>query len=355
MSSRMETIHAGAVLPSGRRIWHSVSDFLLRFGMLIAIFLLLIFFSLANPNFLSVSNFLDILRAVSILSIVAIGVTLTVIVNGFDASVGAVTGLAVMLATALMVIWRAQWWLAIGIALIAGVLVGLLNALLVVKLRIPDLLGTLGTLYFISGVQLAITKGDAVYRGMTNPWSADRTLTTGVIMPQFLWLGQGRLFASPGFEGVPVPVILMLVIAVVFHLFLNYTRFGRLFYATGGNAEATRLAGVNVNRYRALAYLISALLATVGGLVLAARIGTGAVGAGDPYLLDGVSATYFGFAVLAARRPNVFGTVLGAIFVGIMLNGLTMLNMPWYLQDVVKGVVLMISLGLSFYLSKRDS
>jgi len=108
-----------------------------------------------------------------------------------------------------------------------------------------------------------------------------------------------------------------------------------------------------VDRYRWVAYVLSALLATTGGLVLAARIGSGAVKAGDPYLLDGVAATFFGFAVLGARRPNVLGTALGAIFVGLMLNGLTMMNMPWYWQDVVKGLVLIVSLGLSFYVTRR--
>jgi simple sugar transport system permease protein len=103
-----------------------------------------------------------------------------------------------------------------------------------------------------------------------------------------------------------------------------------------------------------VAYVISALLATVGGLVLAARIGSGQIKSGDPYLMDAVAATFFGFAVLDARRPNVFGTVLGAIFVGLMLNGLTMMNMPWYFQDIIKGLVLMISLGLSFYLTRKD-
>lgn len=321
--------------------------------MILAIGLLIVFFAVVNRNFLTIGNMLDVLRAVSILAIVAIGLTVTVVVGGIDASVGATTGLAVMLSTALMVIWRAQWWLAILVSLAAGLLVGLLNAFLVIRLRIPDLLATLGTLYLVSGLQLTITRGDAVYRGMTNPYSPDRALTTGEIQPEFLWLGQGMLFGSGDFRGIPVPVIIMLVIAIGFWLFLERTRFGRLFYAVGSNPEATRLAGANVDAYRLAAYVISALLATLGGLVLAARIGTGGIRAGDPYLLDAVAATYFGFAVLGARKANVFGTLLGAIFVGIMLNGLTMMNMPWYLQDVVKGAVLMVSLGLSFYLKPR--
>jgi simple sugar transport system permease protein len=164
----------------------------------------------------------------------------------------------------------------------------------------------------------------------------------------FLDLGDPKKF-----QGIPIPVIVMLVIATVFFIFFQYTRYGRMFYAVGGNREAARLSGVPVNRYRTAAYVLSALLATTGGLVLAARIGSGAVKAGEPYLLDGVAATFIGFAVLDARRPNILGTVVGAMFVGIMLNGLTMMELAWYYQDMVKGGVLIVSLGISYYLVKR--
>jgi simple sugar transport system permease protein len=331
-----------------------LTDFLLKYGMILAILLLIAFFSWQTEYFFSMDNFLDILRAVSILVIVAIGVTMSVVVNGFDVSVGAVTGLAVILVAALMVIWRMQWWVAILIVLAVGALVGLLNSFLIIKVRIPDLLATLSMLYLIGGLQMSLTKGDSVYKGMTNPYSPTREAARGVIEPLFLKLGQGFIFQTEGFRGIPIPVIVMLVIAIVFYIFLEYTRFGRVLYAVGGNREAARLAGINVNRYRMAAYVISATLATIGGLVLAARIGSGQIKSGDPYLMDAVAATFFGFAVLNARRPNVLGTVLGAIFVGLMLNGLTMMNMPWYFQDIIKGLVLMTSLGLSFYLTRKD-
>ena len=337
-------------ISSGQKL----SNFILKYGMILAIVLLVAFFSWKTEYFFSVDNFLDIFRAVSILVIVAIGVTMSVVVDGFDLSVGSVTGLAVIFAPALMVIWKLHWIVAILIALGAGIVIGLFNAWLIVKVKIPDLLATLGVLYLIQGIQMSITKGDAVYKGMVNPWSSDRAITEGIISPAFLKLGQGFILSSESFRGIPVPVIVMLIVAIIFYILLEYTKYGRLFYATGGNREAARLAGVNVNRYRTVAYVLSAVLATIGGLVLASRIGSGAVKAGDPYLMDGVAATFFGFAVLGARRPNVFGTVLGALFVGIMLNGLTMMNLPWYFQDAIKGVVLIISLGVSFYLVKKE-
>lgn len=328
-------------------------DFIVKYGMLVAIALLILFFGAANDAFLTVNNFLLIARAVSILIIVAIGVTLSVSVDGFDVSVGAVTGLSVLLSTSLMVIWNVEWTIAIAITLVAGMVVGLINSFFIIKLRIPDLLATLGMLYLAQGFQLMLTQGEAVYKGMFNPWSAERVQTTGEIALSFRNIGQGFVFGSEGFSGIPIPVILMLVIAIVVHIFLQYTRWGRMFYAVGGNREAARLSGIPVNRIRLYAYVLSAVLATIAGIVLAGRIGSGAIRSGDPYLLDAVAATFFGFAVLGARRPNVFGTVAGALFVGILLNGLTMMNVEWFFQDFIKGFVLIASLAMSFFLVKR--
>ncbi|MCX7938980.1 MAG: hypothetical protein N2545_06035, partial [Thermoflexales bacterium] len=161
MSEALKTPSLHRTPAQSHLLWRP-GEFLLRYGMILAIGLLIVFFAVVNRNFLTIGNMLDVLRAVSILAIVAIGLTVTVVVGGIDASVGATTGLAVMLSTALMVIWRAQWWLAILVSLAAGLLVGLLNAFLVIRLRIPDLLATLGTLYLVSGLQLTITRGDAV-------------------------------------------------------------------------------------------------------------------------------------------------------------------------------------------------
>lgn len=354
----LESTQREPLLPPQRTVYREsavnrVLNFIVTYGVLIAIALLVIFFSQNTRSFFSIDNFLLIARAVSILIIVAIGVTLSVSVGGFDVSVGSVTGLSVMLTTSLMIIWQVPWYLAVLIALGAGILVGLINAFLIIRLRIPDLLATLGMLYFIQGIQMVITMGNSVYKGMTNPWDPDGALTTGQIPQIFLNIGQGALFRSETFSGIPVAVIITLVVVIVFHVFLQYTKWGRMFYAVGGNMEAARLSGIPVNRIRTAAYVLSALLATFGGLVLAARVGSGAIKVGEPYLLDSVAATYFGFAVLKARRPNVFGTLMGALFVGIMLNGLTMMNLAWYFQDMIKGVVLIVSLALSFYLVKQ--
>ena len=140
----------------------------------------------------------------------------------------------------------------------------------------------------------------------------------------------------------------MVVIAIAVTVFLERMRWGRTIYAIGGNREAARLAGIRVDRMRVLAYVISGLLASIGGILLAARLGRGDVGAGQPFLLEAVAAALIGFAVLGANRPNAFGTFVGAVFVGVLINGLTMMNFPYYTQDFVKGALLVAALVMSF-------
>lgn len=343
-------------------------NFVVRYGMLVAILMIVIYFTVSTETFFTSTNLLNIFRASSILIIASIAVTLSVAVGGFDVSVGSMASLSSMLTVALMVIWEWHWMPAVGAGLLAGVVIGLVNSFLVIQLRIPDLLATLGMLYFADGLHRVITQGEAAAFGMRNPWSAEGVNASGAIPEIFqqlggdaVWAGQvpdwlvsifGENFFFRGnfFQGVPIAVIFTLIVAVIFHIFLQYTRWGRMIYAVGSNQEAARLTGVPVNRIRLIAYTLSAVLAAVAGILLASRTGRGAIGAGGSLLLDSVAATFFGFAVLGARRANVFGTVIGALFVGILLNGLTKLGIADYYQDVIKGLVLITSLALSYYL-----
>jgi simple sugar transport system permease protein len=227
---------------------------------------------------------------------------------------------------------------AVLIGLAAGALIGLFNGFLIVKARVPDLLATLGSLFVLEGLALILTSGQSVSAGMT----VGGETTRGKFYGSFLWLGRGKVL------GVPVPVIIMLILAVAMVIFLNRSRWGRVLYAIGGNREAARLAGIRVNRYRVAAYVISGVFASLGGVLLAARLGRGDVGAGAPFLLEAVAAALIGFAVLGANKPNAIGTAIGAVFVGVMINGLTMKNAPYYIQDFVKGALLVAALVLSF-------
>jgi simple sugar transport system permease protein len=319
----------------------TLEDGIRRWGLVAVVIGLVALFAAIEPAFASVGNAFSILRSIAIVTIIASAVTLSLVIDGFDLSVGANAGLAMMLASIALVVWRLDALSAVAVALIGGLAVGALNALLVVRLRIPDLLATLAVLFVIQGFQLIITGGRSVATGMR---LGDGTAATGVFTPDFLWLGRGTI--GP----VPVPVLITVVVVVLLHLFLTATRHGRAMEAVGANREATRLAGIRVDRYRAAAYLGSGALAALGGVVLAAQVGRGDVGAGGAYLLDAVGAALIGLAAFGTNRPSAIGTALGAVFVGVLLNGLTMANLPYYAQDLVKGGVLAAALIVTFAL-----
>ncbi|MED0686017.1 ABC transporter permease [Anoxybacillus ayderensis] len=317
--------------------------FLYKYGTIIAIVVVISFFSITLDSFFTYANFSDILRSISIVTLVAIGITFSLIVDGFDLSVGSTVSLATIASASALVLHRQELFVALIVPLLLGVLVGLLNAFLIIRLRLPDLLATLAVMYIINGVQLTYTKGFSIYNDMPLP---EGGTAPGKFIPSFLFIGQGELF------GIPFSVLLMLFVVVCAHLFLTYTTFGRLFYMTGENREAARLTGIPVDRYRTIAYMISGLFAALGGIVLASRIGTGQVSAGASLLMDGVAAAFIGFSVFGAGKPNVIGTLLGSILIGVLLNGLTMMNVPYYAQDIIKGTILIFALALSHIVKK---
>ncbi|OOY27853.1 sugar ABC transporter permease [Thioclava sp. L04-15] len=327
----------------------SFIDLAIRYGFLVLMAALIAFFGIMAQGFLTPFSAVFILQSVAITGILALGVTATLVVGGFDLSIGAVATSALMLSSYVMVVWDMSALSAVLICLAMGALVGLINGLLVVKMRVPDLLATLGMMFLLVGAQRIPTEGRSISTGMSLP---DGSVATGKFSEAFLALGRHRIdFIAPNL--VPLSVIFLIVIAIGVWVFLETTRHGRLMYAIGSNQQAASLAGANVNRYKIVAYMISGVLASVGGILLAARLGRGDVASGNNLLLDSVAAALIGFAVLGASKPNAFGTAIGALFVGILLQGLTMMNAPYYTQDFVKGAVLVIALVFTFALSGR--
>ncbi len=343
MAVREKTTAPGArATPPGER----VAGLAYRYGLIAVLAVMVVVFALLRPAFGTYANILIVLQSVAIVAVVALGVTVSMATGGFDLSVGANVGFVVMVTALAMVRFNLTGGTAIVAGLLAGLLVAAVNVLLTVVARVPDLVATLGTMFLFQGLALIITSGQSVSAGMM----AGGRPAPGRFTEGFAWLGSGKI------GSVPVPVIVMLLLGAATYVFLNHTRWGRALYAIGGNPRAARLAGIRVARYRALAYVISGLCAALGGILLAARLGRGDVGAGDPYLLQSVAAALIGFAVLGANRPNALGTVIGALFIGVMINGLTMLNAPYYAQTFVQGALLVGSLVMSYTLTpgRRD-
>jgi simple sugar transport system permease protein len=281
-----------------------------------------------------------------VVAIVGLGVTFTMVVGGLDLSVGSVAGLGVTVSAMMMVIYNLTGLVSGAMVLLAGAIVGAVNAILIVWMKIPDLLATLGMMFIIMGLKLLPVDGQSVSSRMI---LRDGTVAPGKFTDGFLQID--RAMVGP----VPLPVVIWIVLTVIAWFMLTRTRYGRIMYAVGANPEAARLSGVRVEWYRASAYVISGLFAAIGGMILSSRIGQGDISAGNSLLLDAVAVALVGTSVLGIGKPNAWGTALGALLVGIVITGLTIKGFPYYAQDIAKGVILVAALTFSFTLSRKKA
>ena len=316
----------------------SMRNSIYKYGLIVLFVLIVLFFIVALPAFGTLQNLYVVLQSVAVTAIVALGVTVSMTAGGFDLAVGSVVSLSVMVVAAAQIYYGLGVFYALALGLLSGLLVGFTSGALIVYARIPDMLATLGSMFVYSGLSLILTAGKSVSTG--NGYNGQNA--RGTWDARLLWIGGGSVL------GVPVSIVLAALTTLVVVLFLGKTRTGRILEAIGNNPRAARLAGVRVGRYRILAYAISGLLAALGGVVLVARVGRGDINVGSSYLLEAVAATLIGYAVLGANRPNPVGTVVGALFVGVVVNGLTMFNVPYFTQDFIKGILLVVALIVSF-------
>ncbi|WP_349290194.1 MULTISPECIES: ABC transporter permease [unclassified Tatumella] len=321
-------------------VWHHrLFDFLYKWGMLLTVAILLIGFGLTADGFLAPDNLLNILRSIAIVTVIAMAVAISLTVGGFDLSVGSTASLANALVISMFVWHGYGMTAAILITLALCLLVGLFNSFLIVILRIPDMLATLATLFVVQGVAMTYSYGGSITQNMVMP---DGDMAESVIPAGFSWLGE-----------IPGIVIIMLVVTVVTQIGLSLTKHGRRMYALGGNPEAARLSGIKTTRYRVIAYLLASLLAGLGGILLASRIGSSQVSAGSGYLMDAVAAAWIGLSLAGSGKPNALGTLIGAIILGVLQNGLVMLSVPYYAMDIIKGLVLALALALTYFRGRQ--
>lgn len=281
---------------------------------------LLLVFSALSPSFLSVSTLTNIAQQSAITAIIGIGMTFVIITAGIDLSVGSTLALTGVVLADLMA-RGVPAAVAVGAALALGVALGAVNGALVVKARLPPFIVTLGSLSAYRGFALLYTGGRPVL-GVPD--------------------GFREVFGGTAL-GLPTPVWIALVVAVIAHLVLRHTRSGEYTLAVGGNREAARLAGVRVGRTTGATYMVSGLLAALAAAVLVARVGAAEPIAGEGYELTAIAAAAMGGASLAGGRGSVVGTVLGALLIGTLQAGLTILNVPAFYQLVAIGVVTVLA------------
>lgn len=305
-------------------------DQLHRASALLTLVLLIIGFAMASPAFLSVNNGLTVLLQTSVIGLLGIGLTMVIITGGIDLSVGSAMGLA-SLVTALC--FDAGYGTAFSITagLGVGVTFGLVNGLLITAIGLPPFIATLGTLSIGRGLMYMITHGVPVTPDTPEVFSV---------------LGQG--YVGP----VPVPVVIMLVLMVVFALVMRRTRFGRHVYATGGNEHAARLSGVKTDRIKLAVYVLSSTIASLAGIIGFSRYLSAEPASGFGSELDVIAAAAIGGASLAGGVGSVTGAVIGAALVGVIANGVVLLNINTYAQQAITGGVILIAVSLDVLRSK---
>lgn len=283
---------------------------------------LVIFFSLLSDRFMTLSNFTNVLRQVSIQAIIAFGMTLVIISGGIDLSVGSVFALSAILMAS--VVKNGSVFLGVLTALLVGAFLGAINGFIIAKGKIQPFIVTLATM--------------AIARSLTLVYSEGMPITG---FPQsFRVIGRGE------FTGIPVPVMIMFAIFGVIFYISNYTKLGLYTYAIGGNETAAKLSGVKVDIYKIIIYMISGLLAATSAIILTSRLNSAQPTFGTGYELDAIAAVVLGGASLSGGKGTVVGTLFGALIMGILNNGLNLLNVSPFYQQGVKGIVILIAVLL---------
>lgn len=316
MSGEAATIPAGASTAARRLV--------VRLESLVVLAILIVVLSVLSPYFLSVSNFLNILLATSVIGVLGFGATFVIASAGIDLSLGSVLGLSGVVGALSMNALNLPWPLGVLICLATGALCGLVNGLLNARVGIPAFIATLGMLGVARGTGFVLTNGLPVY-GLEAP---------------VVYLGQGR----PG--GVPFPVIIFLLVGAIAHFVLGYTRFGKYALVIGDNEGAARAMGVRVQRHRVAIYVLSGIMAGVAGLLFMARTNAGDPTAGFNYELTAITATILGGTNLFGGRATIIGTLIGALIMGVLQNGLNLLAVSTFYQQIAIGSVLVLAVWL---------
>ncbi len=296
-----------------------------KYGIYLGFIAILIAFTILSPYFLKVKNFSNIIVQSSIIAIIAIGSTIVILTGGIELSVGSTVAFCSLFSALLIVKAGIYLPVAIILSLLAACLVGFVNGFIISYGRVPAFITTLGTMSIIRGVALAVNKGQPI-ANMPNTYQM---------------IANYELFGV-----IPIFIVYIIVAYVLAYFFLKYTKAGRYIYAIGGNRDAARLSGIRVKNYEVLAYTICGLVAGIGGILLTARLDYATPLAGMGYELDVIAATVIGGTSLSGGTGNIWGTLLGALIMVTLRNGLTLLNVQAYYQQIIIGSVIIVAVFL---------
>ena len=309
----------------------NVKNIIKESAVVLVLVAIIIVFSFLSPQFFKVSNFITILRQISILAIVSVGMTVVLISGGIDLSVGSIISVVSVLTAMSAVYGKMPTGVAIVIGLLLGTFMGLINGVMITMTGMPPMIGTLATQMIFRGLGFIVCDGASVYH-----------LPNG-----FKIFGQG--YAGP----VPVPVLIMVIILAIFAFILGRTYIVRYFYAVGSNAEATRLCGLNTQKIQILAYMLCGFLSAIGGIIMTSRVNSGQPKAGDGYEMDVLTACVVGGISINGGEGKIRHIVVGVLIIGILSNGLTIIGVSEYWQQVAKGLILAAAVAFDAFQKTR--
>lgn len=314
------------MLPEVIKLFKSNSQSILKkIGPLIGLLLIVIIISIMSPNFLTLNNLLNVLRQVSINALIAFGMTFIILTGGIDLSVGSTLALTGAVTAGLMA-GGTDPILAMLIGLILGAILGAINGIIITKGKVAPFIATLATM--------------TIYRGLTLVYTEGKPISGLGDSAAFKMLGKGY------FLGIPVPVLTMAITFAVLYFLLKKTTFGRRVYAVGGNEEASRLSGISVDRVKIYVYSLTGMLAALSSLILTSRLNSAQPTAGSMFELDAIAAVVLGGTSLTGGRGWIVGTLIGAMIIGVLNNGLNLIGVSSFFQQVVKGAVILVAVLL---------
>ena len=291
------------------------------YGTIIALFIIIFMFSVLSPSFFTLTNIINITRQISLLVLISLGATLLMSINEFDLSIGTMASLGGVMA-ALLAVKGVPLVLCFILPIIVSFFIGWFNGFIVAKFKVLSFITTLGMSTVLSGVIYRLTGGATVFENIPSGFS---------------WLGTYKI------GRIPLLSIIMVLFILIFWFLMRHTVLGRRMYAIGGNEETAKIAGVNVKKYKTIAFALGAAMACITGMLVASRVGSANTTAGDGYFLKAYAAVYIGCTVSKKGIPNVIGSFIGAAILGILSNGLTMLQIPSYMQDIITGSIIILA------------
>ncbi|WP_299995816.1 ribose ABC transporter permease [uncultured Clostridium sp.] len=294
-----------------------------KYKSLIVLALLCVIITFVSPAFMTLSNITNVFTQVSTNAIIAVGMTFVILTGGIDLSVGSTVAISGAFAASIIKSTN-NVFLAIIVAGIVGIVIGLINGLLISKGKLQAFIATLATMTIFRGVTLVFTNGTPISK----------------LSESFVNIGNGKL----GF--IPIPVVITVIVFIIAVYVLTQTRFGRYLYALGGNEDSARLSGINTNKIKTLVYVISGFASSIAGVIIASRIGSASPNAGTGFELDAIAAVVIGGTSLAGGEGRITGTLIGALIIGVLNNGLNLMNVSPFYQSIVKGLVILIAVLL---------